>query len=126
MINKPIDTGRLGTIRCLIAPEPRVTLEGEQRRDREGNPLWITGLVVRQMEGRRLEEIHVVTNGQPQGLVEGGEVRVTDLWGNDWEIDGRNGTTYRAAAITPVQGSVGSSAPSPAAGPRGKPAGGDS
>ncbi|MEU2717841.1 hypothetical protein [Streptomyces sp. NPDC007205] len=102
MINKPIDTRRLGTIRCLIAPEPRTTLEGDQRCDREGNPLWITGLVVRQLEGRRLDEIHVVTSGLPQGITEGCEVRVTDLWATDWEIDGRSGTSYRAAAITPV------------------------
>ncbi|WP_405671380.1 hypothetical protein [Streptomyces sp. NBC_01530] len=127
MEDKPVDTARLGTIRCLIAPEPRTTLEGDQRRDREGNPLWITGLVVRQLEGRRLEEIHVTTSGQPQGLSEGGEVRVTNLWARDWAMEGRTGTTYRADAITPVPGSGGAPAPAAAApGPRGKSAGGDS
>ena len=63
MDNKPIDTARLGTIRCVIAPEPRTTLEGEQRRDREGNPLWVTGLSIRQAEGRRTDVVHVVTSG---------------------------------------------------------------
>ncbi|WP_079052171.1 hypothetical protein [Streptomyces regalis] len=121
MEDKPIDVGRLGVIRCLIAPEPRTTLEGDQRRDREGNPLWITGLVVRQQERRRLEEIHVTTSGQPQGLTEGGEVKVTNLWARDWALEGRTGTTYRADSITPVTGSGGGSAP--AAGPRGKSAG---
>lgn len=127
MDNKPIDTARLGAIRCLIAPEPRTTLEGEQRRDREGNPQWITGLVVRQLEGRRLNEIHVTTSGLPQGLAEGGEVKVTNLWANEWAIDGRTGTSYRADAITPASGSGGGSASAAAApGPRGKSSGGDS
>lgn len=126
MDNKPIDVGRLGAIRCVIAPEPRMGQDGEtQRRDREGNPLWITGLSVRQTEGRRTDVVHVVTSGQPQGLTEGSEVRVTNLWANEWSVDGRNGTTYRADAITPVQAS-GPAAPAAPAGARGKSAGGDS
>ncbi|KOV63253.1 hypothetical protein [Streptomyces sp. MMG1121] len=124
MDNKPIDVARLGAIRCVIAPEPRLTPEGETRRDREGNPLWITGLSVRQAEGRRTDVVHVVTSGQPQGLTEGSEVRVTNLWANDWAVDGRTGTTYRADAITPVSGGA-SASTTPAAGPRGKSAGGD-
>ncbi|BCM69018.1 MULTISPECIES: hypothetical protein [Streptomyces] len=128
MDNKPIDIARLGVIRCVIAPEPRMTPEGEVRRDREGNPLWITALAVRQPEGRRTDVIHVVTSGQPQGLTEGSEVKVTNLWANDWSVDGRSGTTYRADAITSVQVSVGGGS-SPAAaptGPRGKSSGGES
>ncbi|MFJ9818794.1 hypothetical protein ACIRU3_26785 [Streptomyces sp. NPDC101151] len=127
MDNKPIDVARLGQIRCVIAPEPRTTPEGETRRDREGNPLWITGLSVRQAEGRRTDVVHVVTSGQPTGLTEGAEVRLTNLWANEWAVDGRSGTTYRADAITPASGSgVGSASAAPAAGPRGKSAGGDS
>ncbi|MFG2927976.1 hypothetical protein [Streptomyces achromogenes] len=125
MDNKPIDVARLGTIRCVIAPEPRTTPEGETRRDREGNPLWITGLSVRQAEGRRTDVVHVVTSGQPQGLTEGSEVRVTNLWANDWAVDGRTGTTYRADAITPVSGSNASVSTTSATAPRGKSAGGD-
>ncbi|MFD4560186.1 hypothetical protein ACFWP5_38720 [Streptomyces sp. NPDC058469] len=113
----------------MIAPEPRTTMEGDQRRDREGNPLWITGLSIRQAEGRRTDVVHVVTSGQPQGLAEGSEVRVTNLWANEWAVDGRTGTTYRADAITPVSASGSGSASAStaaAAGPRGKSAGGDS
>lgn len=127
MENKPIDVSRLGAIRCEIAPEPRTTQEGDQRRDREGNPLWITGLSVRQPEGRRVDTIDVTTVGQPQGLTEGSEVKVTNLWARDWALEGRTGTTYRADAITPVSGSGGGASPAAAApAPRGKSAGGDS
>lgn len=124
MEDKPIDASRLGTIRCEIAPEPRTTLEGDQRRDREGNPLWITGLAVRRLEGRRVDTIDVTTSGQPQGLMAGGEVKVTNLWAREWALEGRTGTSYRADAITPAMGSGGGSAPAaPAAGARGKSAG---
>jgi hypothetical protein len=128
--NKPIDTSRLGVIRCVIAPEARMTPDGEVRRDREGNPQWITGVSVRQVEGRRTDVIHVVVSGaQPQGIAEGAEVKITNLWANEWSVDGRSGTSYRADAITSVTapavsgGGAGSSAP--AGGSRGK-SGGDS
>ncbi|MFK4068097.1 hypothetical protein [Streptomyces sp. NPDC029674] len=111
MQSKPIDTGRLGVMRCVIAPEARMTPDGEVRRDREGQPQWITGLSVRQAEGRRTDVIHVVVAGaQPQGIAEGAEVRVTGLWANEWEVDGRSGTSWRADAITPVTASGGSGA----------------
>ncbi|MCL8016468.1 hypothetical protein [Streptomyces sp. AS02] len=127
MEEKPIDASRLGTIRCEIAPEPRTTLEGDQRRDREGNPLWITGLTVRRLEGRRVDAIDVTTVGQPQGLAEGAEVKVTNLWARDWALEGRTGTTYRADAIAPATGAGAGSTPAApaAAGSRGK-SGGDS
>ncbi|MGW1615403.1 hypothetical protein ACWCQZ_39335 [Streptomyces sp. NPDC002285] len=124
MEEKPIDVARLGTIRCEIAPEPRTTLEGDQRRDREGNPLWVTGLAVRRLEGRRVDTIDVTTSGQPQGFTAGSEVRVTNLWARDWTIEGRTGTSYRADAIQPLSGSAPAPAPA-AAGSRGK-SGGDS
>lgn len=131
MQNKPIDTARLGGLRCVIAPEPRMTPEGEVRRDREGNPQWITGVSVRQAEGRRTDVIHVVVSGaQPSGIAEGAEIRITNLWANEWAVDGRVGTSYRADAITSVaapvaSGAGGSGSGAPAAGSRGK-SGGDS
>lgn len=126
MQNKPIDDRRLGDILCVIAPEPRVNMEtGEARRDRDGTPQWIVGLSVRQAEGRRTDVIHVVVPGEPRGIAEGARVRVVNLWANDWTVDGRSGTSWRADAIVPASsgGSGASAAPAPA---RGKAAGGES
>ncbi|MFE0130324.1 hypothetical protein ACFWY6_01820 [Streptomyces sp. NPDC059037] len=125
MQNKPVDMTRLGIARCEIAPEPRVTPDGEVRRDRDGNPQWITGVVVRQLEGRRMDAINVIVSGaQPTGIKEGAEVRLTNLWANEWEVDGRRGTSWRADAITPVPPASGSGSGSassaPAGGARGK------
>ncbi|MFD7131287.1 hypothetical protein [Streptomyces sp. NPDC059894] len=126
MQNKPVDVARLGAIRCVVAPEPRTTPDGEVRRDRDGNPQWVTGLSVRQAEGRRADVIEVVTSGQPQGITEGAEVAVRNLWANDWSVEGRAGTSYRADGITPVASasSAASTAGGSTAGPRGK-SGGD-
>ncbi|WP_019355284.1 hypothetical protein [Streptomyces sp. AA1529] len=114
MQQKPIDLARLGTVRCAIAPEPRTTPDGEVRRDREGNPQWTTGLMVRQVEARRADVIHVVTSTEPLGVLEGEAVTVTDLWANDWAVDGRSGVSFRAAAIAPASagGSGQAAAPS--------------
>lgn len=107
MRNKPIDTSRLGTLRCEIAPEPRLTPDGDVRRDRDGRPQWVTAVAVRQMEGRRVETIDVVVSGEPpHGIAEGTEVAVVNLWANDWEVDGRSGTSYRADAITAASGAA--------------------
>ncbi|MFI6687933.1 hypothetical protein [Streptomyces sp. NPDC050485] len=106
MQRKPIDLTRLGTLRCAIEPEPRLDMDGEVRRDRDGNPLWVTSVAVRQLESRTVDTFDVVTPLKPTGLVEGGEVKITNLWANDWEIDGRKGVSFRADAITPAPVSV--------------------
>ncbi|MFG2942348.1 hypothetical protein [Streptomyces sp. NPDC048282] len=122
MQNKPVDVGRLGSIRCVVPPELRTGPDGRVRQDRDGNAQWITGLSVRQAEGRRADVIEVVTSVQPQGITEGSEVRVENLWANDWAVDGRTGTSYRADGITPVASTSGapSAAGGQSAGPRGK------
>lgn len=111
MQNKPIDTGRLGVMRCVIAPEARMTQDGEIRRDREGRVQWVTALSVRQLESRRADVINVVVAGvQPEDVVEGAEVRVINLWANEWSVDGRSGTSWRADGITPVAPAAGDAA----------------
>ncbi|MFD0417116.1 hypothetical protein [Streptomyces sp. NPDC127108] len=116
---KPIDTARLGVMRCVIAPEARMTPDGEIRRDREGRVQWVTGLSVRQLESRRADVINVVVVGvQPEGVAEGTEVHVINLWANEWQMDGRSGTSWRADRITPVTPAAGDAAGS--SGSRGK------
>lgn len=128
MQNTPIDTARLGDMRCSIPPEPRRTPEGEQRRDREGNLQWVTSIAVVPLEGRRVEAIDVVVSGvQPQGITPGCQVKITNLVANAWSVDGRSGTSYRADAITAVSGPAApGGGPAPASGARGKSSGGES
>jgi hypothetical protein len=132
MQTMPIDTARLGPLRCSIAPEARLNPEGEQRRDREGNLQWVTSVSVVPAQGRRVEAIDVVVSGvQPTGITAGTEVKITNLVANAWSVDGRSGTSYRADAITAVTGPPTAAAPgggpSPSSGAaRGKASGGES
>lgn len=119
----PVDVGRLGAVLCVVPPEPKVHREtGEIRKDREGNPVWIVGVAVRQQGNRRMDAIEVAVPGQPQGIAEGMRVTVVDLVAIAWEIDGRSGTSFRASEIRPE-----SPAPASSAAPRGaKSTGGES
>ena len=129
MKNIPVDISRLGTLMCVVPPEPRVDQEtGELRKDREGNVIYVVGVSVRQQGNRRADVIEVAVPSEPAGLAEGMRVQVADLVAVAWEIDGRKGTSFRASAVTaaaPVP------APAPAAGAggslgRGKSSGGES
>ncbi|MEV4925689.1 SCO3933 family regulatory protein [Streptomyces roseoverticillatus] len=100
----PVDTTRLGVLRCAVAPEPKMTgLEEkkEVKRDREGNTVWTVGVMVRQ-DGRRVSVIEVAVPGEPKGIAEGVEVRLTGLEAFAWAMGDRHGISFRANAITPA------------------------
>ncbi|WP_367140513.1 MULTISPECIES: SCO3933 family regulatory protein [Streptomyces] len=100
----PVDTTRLGVLRCAVAPEPKTTgldEKKEVKRDREGNTIWTVGVMVRQ-DGRRVSVIEVAVAGEPKGVVEGVEVRLTGLEAFAWAMGDRHGISFRANAITPA------------------------
>ncbi|MEU4999719.1 hypothetical protein [Streptomyces sp. NPDC021622] len=112
MQNIPVDVRRLGTLMCVVPPEPRVNQEtGEIRKDRDGNSIYVVGVSVRQQGNRRADVIEVAVPGEPMGIAEGIRVTVADLVAVAWEIDGRKGTSFRASAVVPNGGSAPASAP---------------
>jgi hypothetical protein len=118
----PVDVGRLGALMCVVPPEPRVNQEtGEVRKDREGNVIYVVGISVRQRDNRRADVIEVAVPGEPRGITEGTRVHIADLVAVAWEIEGRKGTSFRAAAVT-ADGMVGGGGSAPG---RGKAAGGE-
>ncbi|MFI9078696.1 hypothetical protein ACIGW8_19835 [Streptomyces sioyaensis] len=125
MQQMPIDVGRLGTCLCVVPPEPRVNPEtGEVRKDREGNTMYVVGVVVRQRDRRRADVIEISVPGEPRGVSEGMPVQVADLTATAWSIGDRSGISFRASGITPA-GPPGGAAgnPMPA---KGKTGGGES
>lgn len=113
----PVDMARLGSVMCVVPPEPRMNPDtGEVRKDREGNPVWVVGVSVRQLEKRRADVIDIAVSGQPQGISEGARVVVVDLVATAWEIDGRKGTSFRAAAVRPENAAAGGSGSAPGRG----------
>ncbi|OKI61079.1 hypothetical protein A6A27_28930 [Micromonospora sp. CB01531] len=102
----------------MAAPEPKTDLDGEQRKDRDGNHLWVTGIAVRRAGTRKASVIDVQTSAEPEGVKEGSPVGVTELDVSLWEIEGRHGLSYKAASIYPKRsGSAGASSSSPLPGP---------
>ncbi|MFF4950098.1 hypothetical protein [Streptomyces chattanoogensis] len=99
----PVDTTRLGVLRCAVAPEPKIAdfESKEVKKDRDGNTIYTVGVTVRQ-EGRRVSVIEISVTGEPKGVDEGQEVKVTGLEAFAWAMGDRHGISFRAAAVTPV------------------------
>ncbi|MEU4682347.1 SCO3933 family regulatory protein [Streptomyces xinghaiensis] len=99
----PVDTSRLGVLRCAVAPEPKIAdyEKQEVKKDREGNTIYTVAVMVRQ-DRRRVSVIEVAVTGEPKGVIEGAEVRITGLEAFSWAMGDRHGISFRAAAITPV------------------------
>ncbi|MHA7962423.1 SCO3933 family regulatory protein [Streptomyces sp. L500] len=99
----PVDTTRLGLLRCVVAPEPKLSgLEKKEvRKDQDGNTIYTVGVMVRQ-EARRVSVIEIAVAGEPVGVLEGVEVKVTGLEAISWAMGDRSGISFRAAAITPA------------------------
>lgn len=99
----PVDLSRLSGLLCVSAPERKTDLDGEVRKDRDGNALWVTGIAVRRAGTRKASVIDVQTSAEPEGVAEGSPVGVTELDVSLWEIEGRHGLSYKAASIYPVR-----------------------
>ncbi|MCD0482136.1 hypothetical protein LO771_06820 [Streptacidiphilus sp. ASG 303] len=99
----PVDVARLGTLMCVVPPEPKLINQetGEVRRDREGVTVYTVGVSVRQ-DGRRASVIEIAVSGEPKGVAEGVRVQVKDLQAFAWAMGDRHGMSFRAAAITPA------------------------
>ncbi|MGP4112519.1 SCO3933 family regulatory protein [Streptomyces sp. 4N509B] len=99
----PVDTSRLGVLRCAVAPEAKISNYETQevKKDRDGTTIYTVAVMVRQ-DGRRVSVIEIAVPGEPKGVVEGAEVRVTGLEAFAWNMGDRHGISFRASAITPV------------------------
>jgi hypothetical protein len=98
----PVDTSRLSVPVCVTAPEPKVNLEtGEIRTNREGETVYLVGVAVRKAGTRKAAVIEVATTTEPVGIAEGSPVRLVELDAVPWEMGGRHGLSYKAAAVLP-------------------------
>ncbi|MDJ0341391.1 hypothetical protein QMK19_15150 [Streptomyces sp. H10-C2] len=99
----PVDTSRLGVLRCAVAPEAKISNfeNKEVKKDKDGNTIYTVAVTVRQ-EGRRVSVIEISVTGEPKGIEEGMPVKVTGLEAFAWAMGDRHGISFRAAAITPA------------------------
>lgn len=102
----PVDMSRLAGAICVSAPEAKADPQtGEIRTDRAtGQSIYLVGVSVKLVGERKAYVLDVQVPGEPVGVTEGAPVRLYDLVAVPWEVDGRNGLSYRASAITAVGG----------------------
>ncbi|WP_431776527.1 hypothetical protein [Streptomyces cucumeris] len=78
---------------------------GQVRTDREGRRLNVVGVSVRQPDTRRADVIEIAVPGEPPAVAEGMRIAIDGLVAVSWVIGDRHGTSFRATAITPADGS---------------------
>jgi hypothetical protein len=101
-VRRPIDTSRLQFLVVAGAEPLKQYEEGKPREawaprvDTNGEVLWRVQLVA--LRDGEAEIIRVSLPGDP-GVRQGEMVRVEDMTAQAWEMDGRSGMAFRAAAI---------------------------
>ncbi|WP_328978021.1 hypothetical protein [Streptomyces canus] len=103
----PVDTARLGVLRCANVPELKFSNSETQevKKDRDGNPVYTVAVTVRP-DGRRISVIEIAISGEPKGIEPGQVVKVTGLTAFLWTMGDRNGVSFRADTITPAHAST--------------------
>jgi len=96
----PIDTNLVSFI-CAGNPEPVVDFETRRpKTDEAGNPLYQVPLVA--MSDGAAEVIAVKVPGEPKGVSQGAQVRLSGLVALPWAMGDRSGVAYRASKVEPV------------------------
>jgi hypothetical protein len=109
-VKLPIDTSRLQFLVVAPAEPLRQYEEGKPReqwaprKDSKGEVLWGAQLVA--LGAGEADIIRVAVVGDPN-LSQGEMVRVEELTAQAWEMEGRSGMSFRAAAIRSVSGRAG-------------------
>jgi len=107
----PVDLGAFGGFMCVSPPEIKANpRSGEIRKDvATGLPMFVVGVVA--IRGKDSSVIQVMVPGEPMGLSVGSALVLTGLEAVPWEIEGRSGVSFRAAAVSGRDLESGSGAP---------------
>jgi hypothetical protein len=99
----PVDAARLEGLVCVTRPEIRTNPEtGEVRPNGRGEAVFLVGVAGRRKGSRKAWAIEVQTTTEPVGVLEGSRVALVEFEASPWEVEGRHGMTYRAAAVLPA------------------------
>jgi hypothetical protein len=103
----PVDTSRLRFMVVAAAEELRQFEEGRPReawaRRTDANGEVLCRVQVVALGDEDAEIIRVTVPGDPK-VSQGEMVRLQDMTFQAWEMDGRNGTTFRASSIRAESG----------------------
>jgi hypothetical protein len=91
--------------------EPRLDQAGNVRKDKSGADQWVVHCTVLVPEQSKPQNWSITVAGEPKGLATAMPVHIKDLMVSDWEMEGRQGLSFKASSVTPVTNSH----PAPAA-----------
>jgi hypothetical protein len=99
----PVDVSVFGGFMCVNPPEVKANPRtGEVRTDTaSGLPVFVVGVVA--IRGRDSSVIQVSVPGEPVGLSVGTALRLVELEGVPWDVEGRSGVSFRASAVLPFE-----------------------
>ncbi|MFC1436569.1 hypothetical protein ACEZDB_38650 [Streptacidiphilus sp. N1-3] len=99
--NLPLDAAKLGTALCIAVAVKADALTGEIKKDTDGVTQYLVSVAVAPT-GQRAALIDVTVSGEPRDLIIGTHVGFRDLEALFWEMNGRSGIAFRAAAVVPA------------------------
>ena len=100
----PIDTSTLN-FTCSLAPKAVVDFDTKAPKMDNGEAVFTVEVVAFAEEGAQI--MSVKTASLPlMALKQGTPLRVVGLMAATWSMDGRNGLSFKAARIEPLNGSV--------------------
>ena len=73
---------------------------GQAKADADGQPIYVIHAVI--LNGSDSVVLAIKVAGAPTPVTEGEMLAVTGLTFSPWEVDGRNGITYRAERVESV------------------------
>jgi hypothetical protein len=104
MRNIPVDVAALAAVTAMSEAVPYADLDGAQKANRDGVPLWEVQVAV--VVGGAASVIRVkVAGSEPPKLRAGMPVALSGLSAMTWEIGDRHGLSFTAAAVRPLPSS---------------------
>lgn len=85
-----------------VPPKERLDQNGQQRRNRDGMPMWTTVVEAWDPEKETSDSLNVTTAGEAPKVTRKQLVALEDFEAIPWNTNGKNGVAYRAVSIRPV------------------------
>lgn len=96
-----IDVSKL-EFNVSVAPKERLDQNGQQRRSRDGAPMWTTQVEAWDPEKETSDQLNVTTAGEAPKVTRKQAVVLEGLEAIPWNTNGKHGVAYRAVSIRTV------------------------
>lgn len=85
-----------------VPPKERLDQSGQQRRNRDGMPMWTTVVEAYDPQKETSDQLNVTTAGEAPKVTRKQAVVLEGFEAIPWNTNGKNGVAYRAESIRPM------------------------